>query len=205
MFSAILFVLALPEQDATPSALTAESIRASAERAIPRIEASLAEYARKRDCFACHHQGVGLLALTTARGRGLKVDDDLIRDQTAFTANDLHASLEAYQKGRGQGGATRAGYALWALELGGHAPDETTVAVADYLLSLEKDGWRSASRRPPSESSPFTSTYVALRGVTRFAAPEEKGASRSAWRRLAIGSSRPPPTTPRPWSSAFAA
>ena len=152
-----------------------DAIRASAERAIPRIQASLAEYARKRDCFACHHQGVGLLALTKARSRGLKVDDDLIRDQTAFTANDLHASLEAYQKGRGQGGgATRAGYALWALDLGDHAPDETTAAVADYLLTREHDGWKSASRRPPSESSPFTATYVALRGITRFAAPESK-------------------------------
>ena len=34
-----------------------------------------------------------------------------------------------------------------------------------------REGWRTTSRRPPSEASPFTSTYVALRGLRAFADP----------------------------------
>ena len=146
------------------------------EKAIPRIEASLAEYARKRDCFACHHQGVGLLALTSAARRGFKVDKELIRDQTEFTATDLRNAVDAYKRGSGQGGgATRAGYALWALDLGGHPSDATTDAVAGFLLGRERDGWRTTSRRPPSESSPFTATFVALRGADRYASADDRG------------------------------
>jgi len=173
LWTALLtFTLArLPDAEAA----SPDAVRAAVEKAIPRIEASLAEYSRQRDCFACHHQGVGLLALTTAKSRGFPVDADLIREQGAFIATDLHGSLEAYQKGRGQGGgATRAGYALWALDLAGHAPDATTAAVADFLLGRDREGWRSASRRPPSEISPFTATFVALRGVNRFAGPDRQ-------------------------------
>jgi len=166
-----LTLAGLPDAGPAPP----DAVRAAVQKAIPRIEASLAEYSRQRDCFACHHQGVGLLALTTARSRGFAVDTDLIREQGAVTAADLHGSLDAYQKGRGQGGgSTRAGYALWALDLAGHAPDETTAAVAGFLLARDREGWRSTSRRPPSEISPFTATFVALRGVSRFAGPDQK-------------------------------
>lgn len=171
MLSTAALALALVGlSDPTPA-----EIRAAAEKAIPRIEASLAEYSRQRDCFACHHHGVGLIALTTAGARGLKIDADLIREQAEVTAADLNSSLDAYRKGQGQGGgATRAGYALWALDVAGYPPDETTAAVAGFLLGRDRDGWQTASRRPPTESSPFTTTYVALRALNRYAGPDRE-------------------------------
>src|SRR5262249_50553229 len=72
--------------------------------------------------------------------------------------------------------ADTAGYALLTLEAGGWKPDETTAAVAEYLLLRDKDSdhWRSTSHRPPSEASPFTTTYLALRGLRAFGTPEQQ-------------------------------
>jgi len=173
MLAIALLALALDPAPTEPPAEPAPAaIRAAVERSVPLIQRSLAEYARRRDCFSCHHQALGLLALTTARGRGLEVDGDLIGDQSAFVAADLSKAADGYRQGRSQGGgATRAGYALWALQLGGHPPDATTSAVAGFLLKDGREGWRTTSRRPPSEASPFTATFVALNGLRAFADP----------------------------------
>ena len=173
LLSIALFTLGVVPGEA-PAEPDAGAIRAAVEKAVPPIERSLADYVRQRDCFACHHQGLGVLALTTARDRGCQVNDGLLREQLAFTASDLQRSIETYRKGRGQGGgAIRAGYALWTLELGGRPPDENTAAVAAYLLENGRDEWRTTSRRPPAEASPFTATFVALRAVRAFASPDQ--------------------------------
>ena len=173
MIALALLSLALEQTPADPPAEPSPAaIRAAVEKAVPLIQGSLAEYVKRRDCFACHHQALGLLALTTARGRGIKVDEDLIREQVAFVVSDLSKAADGYRKGRSQGGgATRAGYALWALQLGDHKPDETTAAVAGFLLGDGREGWRTTSRRPPSEASPFTSTAVALLGLRAYSDP----------------------------------
>jgi hypothetical protein len=48
--------------------------------------------------------------------------------------------------------------------------------VTEYLLltSAEDDHWTNTSRRPPSEATPFTTTYVSLRGLTAYGTPEQK-------------------------------
>src|SRR4029077_10774150 len=89
----------------------------------------------------------------------------------ALTLADLENSLELYRKGRGQaGGATRAAYALWALEVGDHAPDEVTAAVTEFLLKADhdRDHWTSSARRLPIEASPFTVTALTLRGLRTY-------------------------------------
>jgi hypothetical protein len=80
-------------------------------------------------------------------------------------------------KGRGTGGQVdTAGYALWTLEMSGWKPDQTTAAVAEYLLQYNKDldHWKTTSNRPPSEASVFTTTYVALRGLKSYGTTEQK-------------------------------
>src|SRR5690606_16408580 len=71
--------------------------------------------------------------------------------------------------------ADTAGWALWTLEVAGHAPDEITMPVARYLLEWQRElgHWSPPSQRPPTEASPFTTTYVALRGISYFL-PEER-------------------------------
>jgi len=164
--------LAAPEADRDAAAA-----RAAVERALPLLTRSAVEYTRRRDCFSCHHQAMSVLALTTARARGFTIDSAALRLQAAHTLRDLENAREEYRQGRGQGGqATRAGYALWSLELAGTSPDATTEAVAGYLLrwNAAEGHWRTSARRPPSEASSFTSTAVALRGLRAFAPAEER-------------------------------
>ena len=171
IFSFLSLFLLLPAV-ARSNGPSASEIKTAAEKAIPLLEKASAGYIEQRECFSCHHQAVPVFALEIARRKGLKIDEKNFRAQVEHTHKDLNGSLESYRKGNGQGGGTnRAGYALWTLETGGAKSDETTAAVVFFLLSRDakKGYWRSSSRRPPSEQSHFTATYVALRGLKAFA------------------------------------
>jgi hypothetical protein len=70
------------------------------------------------------------------------------------------------------------GYALWALDIGQHAPDATTEAMVEYVLNIQKDlgAWKTTVDRPPTEASSFTTNYVALRGLNRYGTAKQKEA-----------------------------
>ncbi len=151
--------------------------RHAVETALPLIVKSTAEYSDHRDCFSCHHQAVPVLALTTARDRGFAVEADTIAGPVELAETDLRGAIESYRKGEGQGGgATRAGYALFTIDVGGGSADEAAGAVVDFLL--KRDGkaghWRSSSNRPPSEASDFATTYLALRALSTYGKPMQK-------------------------------
>ena len=156
---------------------TPDRVRSAVEKALPLIQKGAVGHREQRTCFACHNQGVPMLALTTARSRGFDVAADEMRKQLEFIDAFLAKNRDNYLKGRGQGGqADTAGSALWTLELGGAKANPTTAAVAEYLLQHHKDldYWRATSNRPPSEASPFTTSYVALRGLQTFGTEEQK-------------------------------
>ena len=163
---------------AEASGLNADAIRAAVEKSLPLLTAGARGSMEKRErCFTCHNQGLPILALATAQARGVKVDAAELAKQVKFTADFLEKNRTNYLAGKGQGGqADTAGYALWALENGGWKPDVTTAAVAEYLLQWQRDQphWRPQSRRPPTEQSLFTSSYVALRGLKTFGTPEQR-------------------------------
>jgi hypothetical protein len=118
-----------------------------------------------------------VLALTTGKTRGFEVSAEGLRRQLQFTADSLARGRDSYLKGKGQGGqADTAGYALLALDLGGWGPDGTTAAVAEYLLQRDagRGHWQVTSRRPPSEASSFTTTYLALRGLRKFGTARQR-------------------------------
>src|SRR5205814_1712202 len=129
-----------------------KQIRDALGRALPLIEKGNAGHLANRSCFACHHQAVPLLALSTARTRGLPIDAPQLQRNLKAIAAFLDSNRDKYVTGQGQGGqADTAGYALWTLELGGWSPDQTTAAVAEYLLQRDanQDHWRAVSSRPP--------------------------------------------------------
>lgn len=164
-----------PATELTPSN---ETIRAAVAKSLPLLEmGARGSLEQRKQCFTCHNQGLPIQALTTARARGFQVDDEHLRTQLQFTANFLGRNKANYLAGKGQGGQIdTAGYALWALDNGGWKPDETTAAVAEYLLVFQKDRdhWQPQSKRPPSEQSPFTSSYVALRGLKAFGTQDQQ-------------------------------
>jgi hypothetical protein len=156
-----------------------ESIKDAAVKSLTLLQKSAAEYTVHRKCFSCHHQALPVLAFTTAKTRGFDVNEKELQQQIQFTADFLAKNRENYQQGKGQGGqADTAGYALLTLDAGGWKADATTAAVVDYLLvrDQDRDHWRPVSQRPPSEASAFTTTYLALHALKKFAPPEKQKA-----------------------------
>jgi hypothetical protein len=166
-----------PVPPAAVSAVTPEGMQKAVDRALPLLLKGAEGHAAKRTCFACHNQGIPLLALTTARARGFAVRQEDLKKQVEFIARFLEGNREHYQKGRGQGGAAdTAGYALFALDLGGWKADATTEAVVEYLLQWNQnlDHWRTSGHRPPSEASDFSVSYLALRALHRWGTPAQQ-------------------------------
>ncbi|HEV8574086.1 MAG TPA: hypothetical protein VGR43_05190 [Dehalococcoidia bacterium] len=163
-----------------------EAIKAAVAKALPLLEtAARGSMEKRKQCFTCHNQALPIMALTTARSRGLTIDAENLRRQIQFTADFLAKNRTNYLAGKGQGGqALTAGYALWALEMGGWKSDGTTDAVAEFLLTFQNDldHWKPQTIRPPSEESLFTVSYVALRGLKMFGAAgqQERIAQRTA-------------------------
>ena len=158
---------------------TPANIRAAADRALPLLLKAADGHIHKQTCFACHNQALPMLAFHAARGHGFVVKDEDMKEQTDFIADFLKRNKDKFLKGQGTGGQVdTAGYALFTLELGGHKPDETTAAVAEFLLKYQadKDHWQVTSNRPPSEASDFTTNYLALRGLRVFGTKEQKEA-----------------------------
>lgn len=157
---------------------SSEAIKAAVAKSLPLLKkGAKGSMDQRKQCFNCHNQGLPIMALVTARSRGFEIDNEHLQAQLQFTADFLGRNKAKYREGNGQGGQVdTAGYALWTLDNGGWKPDETTAAVAEYFLLRQKDSehYRPESRRPPSEQSLFTSSYVALRGLKVFGLPEQK-------------------------------
>jgi hypothetical protein len=175
---AVLLLAAGAGRAAEPADPSPDQVKAAVGKALPLLLKGAEGHVAKRTCFACHNQALPLLALATARGRGFPVRDEDLRKQAEFIAAFLDTNRDDYRQGKGQGGqADTAGYALFALELAGWGPDATTEAVAEYLLlrDQDRDHWRTASGRPPSEASDFTVTYLAVRALRRWGAEGQEG------------------------------
>jgi len=161
----------------SPQAPEPEQIRAAIERTLPLVQKSATEYLKQRECFGCHHQATSVFVLSEAGLRGFDVDRQVIDAQLERTKAHLAQGRSRYLSGKGTGGqADTAGWALWTLDVGGQASDETTQAVVEYLLGYQadRDHYRPPSRRPPMESSHFTTSYVALRGLEAFGSDEQR-------------------------------
>jgi hypothetical protein len=169
LYACIGFLFGAFAEDVVPGN---EAIKAAVMKSLPLLEtAARVSMEKRKQCFTCHNQALPIMALTVARSRGITIDAENLRRQVQFTADFLAKNRTNYLAGKGQGGqALTAGYALWTLEMGGWKSDETTDAVAEFLLKFQKDldHWKPSSIRPPSEESLFTVSYVALRGLKMF-------------------------------------
>ena len=153
------------------------SVRRAIQNAIPHLQQGAVVSAKERKCFTCHNQALPVIALVEVSRRGFKIDEEILQRQLQHTWDHLHRGKSGYLAGKGQGGQVMtAGYALWTLERGAWKADETTTAVAHYLAEYqrEKNRWTASSQRLPSSGSPFTATYLALRGLSHFGTEEQQ-------------------------------
>ena len=122
-FGLLLLLLAdLPSPAAAADlAPNPAALRAAVEKSLPLLTAGARGSMEKRErCFTCHNQALPIMALVTAQSRGFKIDTEELQKQVKFTANFLAQSKTNFLAGKGTGGqADTAGYALWAMEIGG--------------------------------------------------------------------------------------
>jgi N-acyl-D-amino-acid deacylase len=154
-----------------PTVRADDPTKAAIEKGLRRIEQGAENYTKKRTCFSCHHTGMALMSLSSAKRRGFEVEPAKIKHQLDFTLKAFKSKKERILKGQGiEGGNTQAAYGLFALEAAGQDADETTAALVEYLLVRQhKDGkWPALANRPPTEGSAFTNTALALRALRAF-------------------------------------
>ena len=177
VIASFLIGLVAAQVAADESAVSQDEMKAAITRSLPLLmKAAVGHREERKQCFACHQQGVPILALTAAKAKGFAIDEAELATQLKFIAGFLKKNREQYLQGKGQGGqADTAGYALVTLAAGQWEADDTTSAVTEYLLQRHKDQdyWSNNSNRPPTEASRFTTTYVSLRGLSAFATPEQ--------------------------------
>src|SRR5262249_10008992 len=174
---AMSLLLAANGLPAEPTTVPPEKIKAAVEKALPLLLKGAQGHTAQRTCFACHNQGIPMLALTTARDRGFAVEEKEVKKQAEFIAKFLAGNRDNFRQGKGTGGQVdTAGYALFTLALGGWKADATTEAVVEYLLQrdAERGRWRTTSNRPPSEASSFTPNYLALKGLKDWGSAAQK-------------------------------
>jgi N-acyl-D-amino-acid deacylase len=164
---AALFVLASTASAAAPPDPLSLAIR----RGLTRLEKGSASYITKRQCFSCHHQTHTIGAFVSARQRGFSVSEKALKEQVAFTVETFSSKRDRVAKGDSVGGiSTTVAYALFTLRTAGHAADETTEALIDFLLVRQRpDGsWPASTNRPPTEGSRFTNAALALEALQHY-------------------------------------
>lgn len=151
--------------------LEESKIREAIASALPLLEKSSKGSAEERKCFTCHSQALPVMALSEAMLRNFEIDTENYERQVRHTVTHLRKGKKNYAEGKGQGGGVdTAGYALWTLEVGDYPVDPIVDAVTHFLLvaSGDSDHWQCSSNRPPSESSDFTTTYLAIRALKYY-------------------------------------
>jgi hypothetical protein len=155
----------------------ASPVQGAIAKALPLLVKGGRGHMEQRNCFACHNQGIPLLALATARSRGFAVQEADIKDQLEFIDAFLSVKPAEYRKGLALGGkAHTAGYALATMEWGGWKANSTTETIIEFLLHYQADlsHWVPMNHRPPSQGSHFTVTYYALRALRVWGTPAQK-------------------------------
>jgi hypothetical protein len=178
-------------EDGGESVVEEESsvLRTAIQRSLVLLERASAGSADERKCFTCHSQALPVFAIASARRAGFEVDSHNFERQISHTLKHLKGTKKSFFEGKGPGGGVdTAGYALWTLEDGDHEADEVTTYVTDWILKEQaEDGrWNCRSDRPPSESSDFTTTYVAVRALNRFAGEDRQSVVADSFERASV-------------------
>ena len=165
-------------KDPVPIPKPAGSIRAAIERSIPLLQRSDSMFMQKAGCVSCHHNTLTAMTVSTARKSGLRIDEQIARNQVKAIASYIETWRDRALQGVGiPGEAATMGSILNGLATENYPPDAATDAFARYIQSQQaQDGrWRVFAHRPPIESSDFGVTANALRSI-QFYAPKAQHA-----------------------------
>jgi ankyrin repeat protein len=171
--SCALALALVPERDDVAAQRAAS--RAAVERALPLLQHSAAVWSREMECFSCHHQGLGALAVGLARERGFELDEaawgaelDVVR----ALSRERYVPLLVCD---GVGVFGRA-LTLVALGAGERARDDVSDAVSHFVAARQtvSGAWASNEHRPPIEDSAVSATSWSVRALAAYG-PEGRG------------------------------
>ena len=168
------------------------SLPLAVQRGRELVMTAATNWHKNKNCFACHHQTLPVLALIEAGRFGAPVDPEWLRVQTKHTHDYFHERVEGMLAGEHvPGGASSPGFGLWALKLAQHPADDVTTAMVENLLQIQgvvrlsdrdatkpttlRDGtWLPSCRRPPLQGSDIATTVLALIGMRHYATDKQR-------------------------------
>jgi ankyrin repeat protein len=146
-----------------------EQIRVAASRAVATLQASQARWYDKRLCSSCHHQYQPAIAFAVARKHGVLLDESVAAADAAkaFDFSDVDGSIQftnAIEPALGEA------YRMVAAHAADVTPNFGTAMTARFLIARQRPAgdWSGLNQRPPSSSSDFAKTALALRAVQLF-------------------------------------
>ncbi|MDR3619622.1 MAG: amidohydrolase family protein [Paludisphaera borealis] len=175
----VVLALVVPASAAGPPH---DRVKEAVTKGLALVQKAASNYPTHRDCFACHHQTLPMLATVKAHDAGVSADETLLQAQAEFTLESFVEKRSAMKAGKGVGGgAMTVGYGLWTLDIGGLEADETTDAMTSFLLKTQgKDGRWTTGGRPPMEESAVTCTVISAYGLKTFARGPDKAPADAA-------------------------
>jgi N-acyl-D-amino-acid deacylase len=164
------------------------AVKAAVTKALQRIEKGLTNYPKHRQCFSCHHQAIGVIAMTAAQKHGFEVDAEVIQKQVDFSLKTFR-NRSTIAKGRGVGGdSTGVVYVLHMFAAVERPYDDTAAALVEYLLVKQRqDGsWPIApfGDRPPTMGSLFTNVGLAMAVLKKYSPAKDAAGAEALQKRV---------------------
>lgn len=158
--------------------------REAVQKSLPLLHKAATDWPERsgRACWSCHNQSLPVMAAAVAGEQGYAVDKAAMKEQAgavyAFFAPERDLLLRGLTDPAAEMEATKrlihppmvAGYALATLAAAGRPADDVTAALARFLAHKQApDGrWATYGARPPLETSEFTATALAVRGLKAY-------------------------------------
>src|SRR4051812_23263346 len=96
---------AAPSRADDPEPVTSQGeLRDAVTRGLRLVQKAASNYPSHRSCFSCHHQTLPMLAMVTARGHGIAIDEGLLQAQADFSRKTFVGKSASLKEGRGVGG-----------------------------------------------------------------------------------------------------
>jgi N-acyl-D-amino-acid deacylase len=160
----------LPEAPHATVDDTPEHVRRALERTLPLLERAGLSFRIASGCVSCHHQALPAMAIARMRDKGFSVDAPAQELEARAMIAEMRPLRERLLQGAGLADLVDAAYFLVGVGASGYPRDETTDAVARYLvLRQTREGrWRVAMQRPPSDGSDIALTALSIRALVMY-------------------------------------
>jgi ankyrin repeat protein len=179
--SPIVLALALAGGEASTAASPSENpVRQTAMRAVPPLQAMQATWYEKQTCFSCHTQFQPAIAFDVARAHGIPVNEAIARADAVKAFRPFGDVDTAVEFANSAEPALVNAYGMVAAHAAGLLRNLATAIAARVLISIQKDdgSWAGVNQRPPSSSSDFAKTALAMRAVQLYRHERDDEAAR---------------------------